>query len=230
MTIKSCIMNHIDLVLFVVLVAGGWYILICSEQDRAAAAGLAGALFGGAALLLGNWINRANDRSKAAQEQADQVEKLKTLIAAELVDVACGLMNSKQLVDAAIVSLNAGGHVDESLDMSAYRPRQMPFTDSLGAKVLVMGTGAIDAIVMLRSNLAVTRQRMDEVTAGARFGLLKATSLSSSLGHDMGVLAETFEHVAPDRKLLLPDAGEPELVTEILKRAAKPPVIPAAGQ
>lgn len=49
-------------------------------HDQAAAAGLAGALFGGAALLLGNWINRANDRFKAAQEQAGQVEKLKTML------------------------------------------------------------------------------------------------------------------------------------------------------
>ena len=38
---------------------------------------------------------------------------------------------------------------------------------------------------------------MDEVTAGARFGLLKATSLSESLGHDMAVLAEVFTHIAP---------------------------------
>ena len=63
------VMNHIDLVLFAALVAFGWYVLACRPwgigHDQAAAAGLAGALFGGAALLLGNWINRANDRFKA---------------------------------------------------------------------------------------------------------------------------------------------------------------------
>lgn len=95
--------NHIDLVLFLALVAFGWYVLAFRpwgiSHDQAAAAGLAGALFGGAALLLGNWINRVSDRLKAAQEQADQVEKLKAMIAAELVDVACGLMSAKQLVD-----------------------------------------------------------------------------------------------------------------------------------
>lgn len=63
---------------------------------------------------------------------------------------------------------------------------------------------------------------MDEVTAGARFGLLKATSLSESLGHDMAVLAEVFTHIAPTRTFSIADAV-PELATEILKRAAKPP-------
>lgn len=137
-------------------------------------------------------------------------------------------MSAKQLVDAAIISARAGGQVSEALDMSSYRPRQMPFTDSLGAKLLAFEKGAIDAIATLRSNLAVTRQGMDEVTAGARFGLLKATSLSNGLSHDMTVLAEVFAHVAPTRMLLIADAdAEPELVTEILKRAAQPPADPA---
>jgi len=41
---------------------------------------------------------------KAAQEEAGQVEKLKTMIASELVNVGCGLMSAKQLVDAAVIS------------------------------------------------------------------------------------------------------------------------------
>ena len=218
------VMTYVDLLLFVLLIVAGWYVVACRPWgvDQAAAAGLAGALFGGAALLLGNWINRANDRFKAAQEQAGQIEKLKILIAAELVDVACGLMSAKQLVDAAIISLRAGGPVSETLDMSLYRPRLMPFTDSLGPKLLALEKGAIDAITTLRSNLAVTRQSMDEVTAGARFGLLKATSLSDGLGHDMTILAEVFTHIAPTRKLL-PLGAKPELVTEVLNRAAQPP-------
>lgn len=101
-------MNHIDLVLFAALVMFGWFLLACRPwgigHDQAEAASLAGALFGGAALLLGNWINRANDRFKAAQEEAGQVEKLKTMIASELVNVGCGLMSAKQLVDAAVIS------------------------------------------------------------------------------------------------------------------------------
>lgn len=73
--------------------------------------GLAGALFGGAGLLLGNWINRFNDRLKASKEQTAEVGKLKAMIAAELIDMACGLISAKQLIDAAIVNLEAGGPV-----------------------------------------------------------------------------------------------------------------------
>jgi hypothetical protein len=174
-------------------------------------------LFGGAALLLSNWINRANDRFKAAQEQAGQVEKLKTMIAAELVDVGCGLMSVKQLVDAAIISLRAGGPVSGTLDMSPTGPVRCLSLTALARSCL--------SWKRLRSNLAVTRQSMGEVTADACFGLLKAASLSNGLGHDMTVLAEVFTHIAPTRKLLIADE-EPELVTEILKRAAKPPADP----
>jgi len=217
---------HIDLVLFAALVMFGWFLLACRPwgigHDQAEAASLAGALFGGAALLSGNWINRANDRFKAAQEEAGQVEKLKTMIASELVNVGCGLMSAKQLVDAAVISARAGGQVPDALDLSLYRPRQMPFTCSLGTKLLALEREAIDAIATLQSNLAVTRQGMDEVTAGSRFGLLKAASLSESLGHDMAVLAEVFTHIAPTRTFSIADAV-PELATEILKRAAKPP-------
>lgn len=219
-------MNWIDVVLFVALVALGSYVLACNPwgifRDQAAAAGLAGALFGGAALLLGNWINRVNDRHKAAEEQADQAEKLKAMIAAELVDVACSLMSAKQVVDAAVSALKTGGSAPLPMDMSPYRPRQMPFTDSLGSKLLVLNKESIAAIATLRSNLAVTRQSMDEIPAGAG-GLLKATSLSNGLGQDMTDLAAVFDHVAPTRKLLLPDATESTLATEILRGAARPP-------
>ena len=220
-------MTYIDLVLFAMLIASGSYVMACRPWgiDQVAAAGLAGALFGAGALLLGNWINRANDRLKAAQEQVGQVEKLKALIAAELVDVACGLMDAKQFVDAAITSLKTNGPVSKIQNMSSYRPRQMPFTDSLGTKLIALEKLAIDAIVTLRANLAVTRQGMDEVTAGIPFVVLKATALSNGLGSDMTVLADVFTHIAPNRMLRLQNA-KPELVIEILKRLAKPIHVP----
>jgi len=219
---------YIDLVLFGALIMSGLAVVVCRPWgiDPAAAASLAGALFGAAALLLGNWINRVNENFKTANKLAGQIDKLKTLIASELVDVAIGLLSAKQLVDAAIVSLQAGGPVTPTPDMSPYRPRQMPFTDALGVELLSLDGVTIDALAILRSNLALTRQSMDEIAAGANFGLLKATSLSNALGHDMRVLSDAFTHIAPHRRLILEGAGLPELVTEILRRAAQPPVDP----
>ncbi len=223
----SRLVGWIDLVLFLALIAFGLWVVVCQpwKLDGAAAASLAGAVFGGAALLLGNWINRSSDRHKSEHEQLQRVEKIKALIAAELVDVAIGLMDAKKLMDAAIVSLNAGGPVATTLDMSRYRPRTMSFTDGLGAELLALEKASIDALTTLRSNLAVTRQAMDEITDGANFGLLKATSLSNGLGHDMTVLSETFGHIAPDRKLQLP-GKDPEPIRAILVTAAKPPADP----
>lgn len=126
MVIKRFIRN-IDLVLFATLIAFGWYVLASRPwgilHDQAAAASLSGALFGGAALLLGNWINRANVRLRAAQQQTGQIEKLKTVIAAELVNVACGLISAKQIVDAAVISARDGDQVPHALDMSLYKNR-----------------------------------------------------------------------------------------------------------
>ena len=216
-----------DPVLLVALVACGIWFVACRPWglDPSAAASLAGALFSGAAVLLGNWINRANSSHQNFREMDERRKKLETLIAAELVGVAVGLIDAKKLMDAAIVSAMAQGSVATRLDLDRYRPRAMPFTESLGTELLLLEQQAIDALTTLRSNLAITQHEMDEITAGAIFGLLKATTLSNGLGHDMTVLAETLESIAPRRKLRL--AGkEPELAIDILKRAAQPPKDP----
>ncbi len=216
--------SHIELLLFMVLIMVSGYVMAYQPWciDPAAASSLSGALFGGAALLLGNWINRINDRYKAEQEQAGQIENLKTLIAGEMINVAVGLIAAKQLVDSAIISLSSGGSVSDKLDMNRYRPRLMPMTESLGPKLLTLERSAIDAITTLRSNLALTRDDMDEVTAGQRFGMLVAQKLSEGLGHDMKILSEVFTHIAPTRKLKLRE-GPPELAITILNKAAQTP-------
>lgn len=176
------------------------------SDAQAAAASFAGALFGGGALLLGNWINRFNDHKKVAQEQACEVKKLKALIAAKLIDVVRSLLQAKSDI--------------EMQNMRLYQPPPMPFTDSLGAKLLILEMGAIDAIMTLRSNLAITRQNMDAVTVRARFEALEPESLLNGLAHDMTVLAEVFMHIAPDRKIR-GYGPVPEPVTEILTRTAQ---------
>jgi len=220
-------MNHIEPAIFLILITSGYYVLERMGgigQDPAAAASLSGALFGSATILLGNWINRANDRRKAAQEQADEVKKLKALIVAELIDVAIGLLEAKRFIDAAVGALRANGPVDDSVNnMNSYRPRQMPFTQSLGTKLLALENEAIYAIASLRSDLAATRQIMDEVTAGgAPFDKNKAILLSKSLGNNMTVLAMVFERIEPTHMLSFPNA-KPELTIKILERSAKTP-------
>lgn len=229
------IVNWIDFVLFGALVAFGFWVMRCRPfgLDAPSAATLAGALFGASAVLLANSINRANDRYKKAAELNEQRAKLKTLIAAELVNVTAGLLDAKQLMDIAIPTIKAGRPGPGQLDMSNYLPRGMPFTEGLGTELLILEKPAVDALITLRSNLALTRRTMerhaDAVKATFGLSLLIATEFSNGLGHDMTVLAEVFEHIAPTRKLALPGEDEPKLVTDILKRAAQPPRDPTQG-
>jgi len=225
------LMSNSDLFLFVVLIAGSWWIIRYPIHgfDPGASAPLAGALVGGAALLLGNWINRYNDSKAAAvelQKRASEVEsrtkRLETLLAAELVNVAASLIDAKKFVDAALISLKAGGTVEARQDMSWLMPPR-PFNDDLELELLILEQPAIDALVTLRSNLFKTRRAMAGITDGRdNFGWLRATALSGALAQDMTVLSKVFEYIAPTREFVVDDKP-PELAISILKRiAAKP--------
>lgn len=211
--------SNIDWVLAALLVILGLGLMAWQSQqlDAAAVATLVGALFGGAAVLLGNWISRRNEKQRATEALEQRRAKLTTLIAAEIVNVAVGLIDAKDLLGAALETLQAGGPVTDHLDMSHYLPRDLPLTDRLGVELLILEQPAIDSLATLRTNLAITRMLMEEVTRGGRFGLLRITALSNGLRHDMGVLADVFEHIAPARKLALPDQ-QAELATVILRR------------
>ena len=216
-----------DLVLFIVLVAGGFCLVLCPIHgfDLGASAALAGALFGGAALLLGNWINRYNESDAAQTELETRRVKLRTLLAAELVNVAVSLIDAKRFVDAALTTLSAGGTVGRHQDMTWLMPPR-PFNDRLDLELLILEQPAIDALVTLRSNLFKTGRAMEAITEGRDgFGWLRVTALSGGLAHDMAVLIKAFERIAPDRKFVI-DSRPPELVTSILKRMAAEPVKP----
>jgi hypothetical protein len=177
---------------------------------------------GGAALLLGNWINRWNERSKACKDLEERVSKLKAMIVAELVNVAFGLIDAKEMMDAAVRTAQAGGGLPNNEDLTRYAPRLMPFTDNLGSELLILEQRGIDVLATLRSNLATTRMSMDEVSSGRRsFGLLTALQLDGSIRHDMKILSEAFENFAPERKLGFMEK-DPQHATTILRRLSQP--------
>jgi len=119
---------------------------------------------------------------------------------------------------AAVETAQAGGGLPKNEDLTLYAPRLMPFTDNLGAELLILEQREIDVLTTLRSNLATTRMIMDGVSSGRRsFGLLTATQIAGSIRHALQVLSEAFEHFAPDRKFSLM-GNDPELATTILRR------------
>jgi hypothetical protein len=223
------IVGGADLVLFVILIGFGLWVVHTRPWtlDAASAASLAGAVFGGAAVLLGNWINRSYEREKAASERSVKTGNMKALIAAELVNVAAGLLDSKRLFDAGIMSIRAGGPPGGQIEIGLYLPRDMPFTNGLGIDLLSLDGVAVDALTTLRSNLAQTKRSIEEAAPvlGATMGLslLTAMRISNGLGHDMTVLAEAIGHIAPGRKWKMAEDQEPRLVSQILMEAAPPP-------
>ncbi|MFI4940329.1 MAG: hypothetical protein ACHP7O_08335 [Burkholderiales bacterium] len=137
------IVSGSDLWLAILLaVVGSGLIWQQQKMDAAAVASLVGALFGGAALLLGNWINRRSERRRAAEDLRVRRIQIKTLIAAELVNVAAGLISAKSFVDAAFTTLNSGGYVYDQTNLNSYLPRPMPFSDSLGTELLTLESPA----------------------------------------------------------------------------------------
>ncbi len=188
--------------------------------DPPSAAALAGALFGGAALLLGNAISRHAARSQTELERIDQAVKLRALIGAELVDVAAGLLEVHGRLGGAIATLLNDGEVAGAAcaNLAAFRLRELTYAAGPGADLLLLDRPTVHALATLRAHWALTRQRLDEVRAQARLGLRQARSLSQAMAGDMQRLAVALNHTAPDRELW--HAGQLAPVVALLSRSA----------
>ena len=223
---RRLIVGNADLVLCLLLgVTGLWLVKGIGHEKADEAiviATLAGALFGGAAILCGNWINRANDRRRSAAEEEERHARLKMLITAELVNVAAGYLGTKKLMDAALESVyQTGGSLPDASLLMQHLPRAMPLTLNLGVELLALEKPAIDAVVTLQSNLTITRLRMEEVVGGeVHIGLLRLQGIAASLCHDMEILAQCFDHIAPTRKMAMMDEP-PELASDLLRLVAR---------
>lgn len=184
-------------------------------------AALAGAFIGAFAVLVGNWINRRNELRRRNEQRAEQIANIKTLIAAELVNVATGMIGSENTLSGYVRAFLAGAATEERHDLAYLSPRGMPRTTALSSDLLLLDTRDIDVLATLEANMAITRRNMDEVTRGERsFSLLSAQQLVGMVCHDLGILAQTFDQFAPTRQLQLPDQ-QPELATTILRRLAQ---------
>lgn len=193
-----------------------------SPADNAVLSGaLGGALIGAAGALLALLVVDWRQTIAARQLRVEKLDSTCKLIAAELVNVAVGLIQTKQTMDVAIETFYSNGVVPENENFERDRPREMPLTDSLGADLLILPSSSLDALATLKANLARTADSLAEISSGRqRFGLLAAQRLSDSLAHDMTVLAACFDSFAPERKLGFPNRAKPELATELLRQFA----------
>jgi hypothetical protein len=167
---------------------------------------LTGALIGSAAAMLGALLTSLNTGADKKSSEAARRNAIKALITAELVNVAAGYISLQRMVRAARGTISAGGPIPMPIDLSSDAPRSMPFTVGLGTELLILSPEEIDVLSTLESNATVTRGEIQRLsTSEGSFGYLAITALCQGVAHDMDVLAQAFERLAPARKLKTDD-------------------------
>ena len=175
-----------------------------------------GALVGGAATMLGGLFARL----QTTGEKKSRIKKIKALITAELLNAAVGYIGMQEMLKVALGAFKAGYSVPYRLDLSNEMPRSLPFTSALGTELLRLSGRQIEILSTLEANTAITRKEMGDISAGKRpLELQSGTSLSNGVAHDMEILAEALETIAPSRKLSL--SGRTEIASVILRELAK---------
>jgi hypothetical protein len=130
-----------------------------------------------------------------------------------LVNVAASYIQLQRTIRAGQETIDAGGSVPTQVDFSNDMPRSTPFTSALGAELLILSPQEIDVLSTLEANMALTRGQLQDFSTGKRsFGLLTVRSLSQGIAHDMNILAQAFEKIAPSRKLNV-ESQPPELAS-----------------
>ncbi len=182
---------------------------------------LAGALIGGAGVVLGGTLERTDARKGGELEREALRGKLKTLIAAELVGVALGYVTAFEFMSGSLDALQNGAPSQSEIDLSRYTPAPLSWATDFRSESLVLTERQLDILVTLGINMAVTRKSLGELgTSGRSLNLLNAPALKNGIAHDIGVLAEAFEEFAPTRKLQFP-GKDPELASVYLRRLIK---------
>jgi hypothetical protein len=99
--------------------------------------GLVGSFIGAAAILSGVLFDRGQRRIDDLESTEERRQKLKALIASELVNVATGMIGAESFVDSALYETSKGPSVPAA-DFLRHLPRPMLFTDSLGTALLAL--------------------------------------------------------------------------------------------
>jgi hypothetical protein len=64
------------------------------------------------------------------------------------------------ILKGAIGTAEAGGNLPESHDLTPHMPRSMPFTDMLGAKILLLSEKQVESLYIFKSSLQSTAVEM----------------------------------------------------------------------
>jgi hypothetical protein len=178
---------------------------------------LTGALIGSAAAMLGALLTSLHASAGKKSSDAARRGAIKTLITAELVNVAAGYITLQRMLRAARRTTSAGS---TPLDLSRDAPRSMPFTSALGTELLILSPQELDVLSTLDSNTTLTQRQIRDLSTREGFvGWVSITTLCQGVAHDMEILAQAFERFAPTRRLAI-EGREPEAAVVLLRRLA----------
>lgn len=172
---------------------------------------LAGSLVGAAGIFLGSSLEKLSTWWDKRSDISERSQKVCELVAAELVNVAAGLMGTHRYFQAFVSSGNSA----PTVDLLALQPRELSLTNALVTELLVLNERQIDVLSTLLGNLAITRRNFRELMdQGASFSPSDALKLKRMVAADMQILAKAFERFAPTRKLEF--HGQPPKLAAVL--------------
>jgi hypothetical protein len=90
-------------------------------------------------------------RRKEESDKQDDVEKILAVIGAELENVACGLINFKEFLMSLDFSIGS---------LYEHMPPPLPFTDMLGAKLVLLDKKQVEVLFLLKAKLSTQASYM----------------------------------------------------------------------
>ncbi|MDE1902115.1 MAG: hypothetical protein KGI37_10820 [Alphaproteobacteria bacterium] len=207
----------VEMVMFAILVGLGiLFIRHPFIDDKGAAATLVGALWGAAAILLGNGLNRHYEQAEEKEELQEKQNNLRALLMTEIVRIMINHMESTRLFVTAH-QISTG--ISPQIECLSHVPADAVIFDSLVREIICLPKREIDALATFYGNLEMTRKLLRETAANGGAEVLAASRIAGAMQHDCAVAAEVVTFLAPQRKIQTTN-GTPELLIDLLRKAA----------
>jgi len=144
---RGAMLIIIPLCLFVVSVAIAYHLDFLGSMGGE----IVGSLIGVLGLVLALGLERFFIRRKEESDKQDDVEKILAVIGAELENVACGLINFKEFLMSLDFSIGS---------LYEHMPPPLPFTDMLGAKLVLLDKKQVEVLFLLKAKLSTQASYM----------------------------------------------------------------------
>ena len=183
-----------------------------------AAASLAGALFGAAAIFAGTEITKRDQRAREKADLLERQRRLRTALMVELVRISVNHMESAKFFDSAAKERSQGQSSPTAIDLTHYLPEEPFIYEALLTQIPLLPEAEIDALATFYGGLGLTRKAIRESNG---LGLLKARELANSCAFDCEQAANVVALFAPERKIHRPGEDQPVLLIEALRDVAR---------